>query len=288
MSTASRKAEYTEQGRRVTDHWSKLAVTFDGALKTLEEQGITADAVKASDLHSLDMIHMGGVAATDELADLTGLTRNHLALDVGSGVGGPARRMADKYGAEVVGVELSETLCETATKFAELVGLQDRVRFEHASALNLPFDDETFDVVTMTHVAMQISEKERLFDELTRVVKPGGYLGLHELFSGDGELYYPLAWATEPSMSALEPVELRAERLTAQGFSVGEFIDHSEAGRVFHETNIKTFSEALSRDQGAQGLSTEVLEARIRSSKAMEKNLATGSLRVGMLVCQKR
>jgi cyclopropane fatty-acyl-phospholipid synthase-like methyltransferase len=233
------------------------------------------------------MIHMGGLAATDELAVLSGISEGDRVLDVGSGVGGPARRLADRYGAEVTGIELSETLYETAVKLTDLVVLSGQVHFQNGSALSLPFGDEEFDAVVMQHVAMQIAEKDTLFGELTRVVKPGGCLALHEIFAGDGELHFPLAWATEPSMSALEALDACTQRLEAAGFSVGDFIDHSEDGRRFHEKAIATYQAALANDEGASGLSKEVTDARMASSVAMEKNLRTGSLKVGMLVCRK-
>ena len=287
MSDSGQTTKFTDQGRQVADHWSRLAVTYEGALQSLEKRGIAATAVKPEDLHGLDMIHMGGVAATDELADMASVRAGDRVLDVGSGVGGPARRMANKYGADLWGVELSETLCETAIKLTELVGLEGQVHFKHGSALNLPFDDDEFDAVTMQHVAMQISEKKQLFSELTRVVKPGGCLALHELFAGEGELHYPLAWAIEPSMSALESISECSERLSKSAFFAGGFIDHSEDGWKFHETNIEAYNSAFSRNEGTQGLSTEVVEARLRASVAMERNLRTGSLKIGMLVSRK-
>ena len=115
MSDADQATTYTEQGRRVTDHWSRLAVTYEGALEALEKQGIAADAAKPENLHGLNMIHMGGVTATDALAEMANVQAGHRVLDVGSGVGGPARRIVSKYGAELWGVELSETLCPVSS-----------------------------------------------------------------------------------------------------------------------------------------------------------------------------
>jgi sarcosine/dimethylglycine N-methyltransferase len=261
-----------------------LAVTYEGAITALESAGVDLKNVTADDLHSLDMIHMGGLAATDELAQLAKIQKAQHVLDVGCGVGGPARRLADKFGAKVAGVELSRTLFETAVKLTKLVKMRDGVKLKHGSALSIPFDDRAFDVVVMQHVAMQIAEKQQLFGELTRVVADGGRLALHEIFSGPGELHYPLAWATEPSMSALEGVSDCSDRLTALGFGVSEFVDHSEKGRRFHENAIENFDVALADNKSAQGLPPDVIQKRRAASVAMEKNLRTGSLKVGMLV----
>src|SRR5215813_489874 len=142
----ARQSFVTDQGRKVSDHWARLAVTFDGAVKSLEAKGISAKSARAEDLHSMDMIHMGGLSATDALAELAGISPGHHVLDVGSGVGGPARRIASKFNASVVGLELSKTLYETSKQLTDLVGLTSKVQFVNDSALSLPFDDNAFDV----------------------------------------------------------------------------------------------------------------------------------------------
>ena len=284
MSEANNPAGLTEQGQRVTEHWSNLAVTYEGALEALRRSGVDPEAAKAEDLHGLDMIHMGGLAATDELAQLAGVQPGNRVLDVGCGVGGPARRLASKFDASVTGIELSSTLQQTAVALTELVRLQDKVHIERASARALPFDDKSFDVVTMAHVAMQIAEKDQLFGELARMVEPGGRLALHEIFSGPGELNYPLAWATDPSMSALETLPECIDRLAALGFQVGDFVDHSDDGRRFHVKAIESYDETIATGFGAQGLTPEVAAKRREASVAMEANLRIGSLQVGMLI----
>jgi ubiquinone/menaquinone biosynthesis C-methylase UbiE len=277
----------TDQGQRVAAHWSRLAVTVDGVLAFLKDRGIAPDRAEAEDLHGIDMIHMGGVAATDRLAAMAGITAGQHVLDVGSGVGGPARRLSSRFGADVCGIELSEVLHGTGEALTQLVRLAGSVRHVHGSALSLPFDAASFDVVVMQHVAMQITEKDPLFAELARVVRAGGCLALHELFSGEGEIHYPLPWATEPSMSALEPVEACADRLARLGFAVGPFVDESEEGRRFHAANIAAYESALASDEGARGLSVDATRARRAASVAMEHNLASGSVRVGMLVARR-
>ena len=278
----------TPQGQRVAAHWARLSLTVDGAMQTLRSQGIAPEQATAEDLHALDMIHMGGLKATDALAEMAGISGGTMVLDVGSGVGGPARRFADRYGATVWGVELAEPSYQTSVRLTELVGLQDRVKFKHGSALALPFGDEEFDVVAMAHVAMQITEKDQLFCELSRVLKPNGNLVLHEIFGGsEGEPVYPLAWATEPGMSALELFEDCLARLAGLGFDVGPFKDLSEEGRQFHEANIVARRAALDQGHGSEGLSADATDARLAMSVSMERNLRERRLQVGMVVCRK-
>lgn len=281
-------AGYTAQGQMVSAHWSRMAVTYEGALESLRSNGIDPDNVTVEDLHSLDMMHMGGLAATDSLCEMAGLQPGHKVLDVGSGIGGPARRMASRYGASVWGVDLSETQYRTATRFTELVGLQDRVRFKHGSALALPFEDNQFDVLVIQHVAMQISEKDQLFGECARVIRSGGSLAMHELFGTEGtEPHFPLPWATEPAMSALETLDECFVRLGGLGFEVGEFVDLSEEGQSYHQERANAFRSALAQNKGAEGFSVEVTESRIRTSESMALNLRTDLLKVGMIVSRK-
>jgi ubiquinone/menaquinone biosynthesis C-methylase UbiE len=279
----------TPQGQMVAAHWARLSLTVDGAMQTLQAQGIAPEQATADDLHAMDMNHMGGLAATDALAEMAHLQPGQQVLDVGAGVGGPARRMAHKYGAHVWGVELSEAVYQTAVALTALVGLHDQVQFAQGSALALPFADGTFDVVVMQHVAMQIAEKDQIFGECVRVLKPGGGLALHEIFAGAGGTpHFPLTWATDPAMSSLETRDAYAARLAHLGLAVGPFMDQSEEGRRFHEANIQTWRQALAQQRGAKGLSVDVTEARLRTSVSMERNLREGRLQVGMVVCHKR
>jgi len=279
----------TRQGQMVAAHWARLSLTVDGALQALRSQGIAPEQATADDLHALDMLHMGGLAATDALAEMAHLRPGQRVLEVGAGVGGPARRMARKYGARVWGVELSEAVYQTAVALTALVGLQDQVQFTQGSALALPFEDGDFDVVVMQHVAMQIAEKDQLFGECVRVLKPGGVLALHEIFAGPGgPPLYPLAWAAAPAMSSLESLDACAARLTQRGLTVGPFVDRSEAGRQHHAANLQAWQRAVTQQRGSEGRSVDVTEARLRTATSMERNLREGRLQVAMVVCHKR
>ena len=93
---------------------------------------------------ALDQFHTRGLAATAELAELAGITADMSVLDVGSGVGGPARFLAATYGCHVTGVDLSEPFVDAARYLTERTGQSGQVSFQVASALELPFDDGSF------------------------------------------------------------------------------------------------------------------------------------------------
>lgn len=288
MDQPTSNSGYTEQGQLIAEHWTRSAVTYQGAVESLRSKGIDPNQATAEDLHSLDMLHMGGLAASDSLSDIAGIVAGKKVLDVGCGVGGPARRMASKYQALVWGVELSERLYQTAMQLTELVGLEGRVQFKQGSALALPFGEAEFDIVVMQHVAMQIAEKEQLFAELARVLNRDGCLAMHEIFAGNGgPPRYPLAWATEPAMSSLESLESCTARLEGLGFEVGQFVDLCEESRKYQEDSGAAYQSALAEQTGAGGLSVEVTEERLKRFQSMELNLREDRIKVGMLVCRK-
>lgn len=281
-------AGFTPQGEMVAAHWARLSLTVDGAMQVLRSKGIAPEQATADDLHALDMLHMGGLAATDTLAEMAALRPGQQILDVGAGVGGPARRMACKYGAKVWGVELSPSVYQTAVALTALVGLQDRVQFKQASALALPFPDGAFDVVVMQHVAMQVAEKDQLFGECVRVLNGHGVLALHEIFTGEGGLpLFPLAWATDPAMSSLETLDECTARLVPLGLQAAPFADRSSEGQQYHMANMKAMQQALAQQEGTQGRSVEATKVRLQTATSMERNLREGRLKVGMIVYHK-
>ena len=159
----------------VRDHYR--AIGLAERLKTaLAAFGPEDQRLAPEQLSALDQFHTRGLAATAELAKLTGIAADMTVLDVGSGVGGPARFLAQTYGCRVTGVDLSEPFVEAARYLTGRTGQSEHVSFETASALQLPFDDGRFDVALLQHVAMNIADRARLYREIRRVLKPAADL----------------------------------------------------------------------------------------------------------------
>jgi sarcosine/dimethylglycine N-methyltransferase len=157
----------------VRDHYRATGLTE--RLKTvLAAIGPEDRRLEPRQLEALDQFHTRGLAATAEIAELAGITADMSVLDVGSGVGGPARFLAATYGCRVTGVDLSESFVDGARYLTERTAQSGQVSFQTASALELPFDDGRFNVVLLLHVAMNISDRARLYREIRRVLKPGG------------------------------------------------------------------------------------------------------------------
>ena len=122
------------------------------------------------------------------------------------------RYLATEHSCQATGIDLTAEYIEIATALAERVGLSDVVEFRQASALALPFDAGSFDVVWTEHAQMNISDKPGFYGEIARVLKPGARLVFHDIFAGDdGEPHFPVPWAEESAISFLEkPTSLRA------------------------------------------------------------------------------
>lgn len=197
-------------------------------LDAVERADADVDALSRDDIAAVDEFHIRGREATRELARLAVLEDGDSVLDVGCGIGGPARALAAEFGCEVVGVDLVDEYVRTATALIERTGSDRSVRFYRANALDLPFDAERFDVLWMQHTSMNVEDKTRLFDELRRVSKPGGTLALYEICAGPaGSPRFPVPWASDSSLNFLvDPDELR-ETIADAGFEPIEWQDVS-------------------------------------------------------------
>jgi sarcosine/dimethylglycine N-methyltransferase len=182
-------------------------------------------------LGTLDHFHTRGLAATAELAKLAGITADMSVLDVGSGVGGPARFLAATYGCRVTGVDLSEPFVDAARYLTERTGQSGQVSFQTASALELPFGDGCFDGVLSQHVAMNISDRARLYREIRRVLKSGGRLATFDVVLESGEPHYPVPWARTPATSFLFTAAATREAIEAAGFRTLAWQDDTEAAK---------------------------------------------------------
>lgn len=165
-----------------------------------------------------DHLHGGGLRATEAMAEFAGVAPGMRVLDAGSGLGGTSRYLAER-GLEVHAVDLTPEFVEAAGEIDRLCGLADRIRTRMGSVTALPFGDGGFDLVWSHYVAMNVADKDALFAEAFRVLRPGGRLAFAQLAQGEaGAPRYPLPWAREPSYSFLETPEATLARMEGAGF----------------------------------------------------------------------
>jgi SAM-dependent methyltransferase len=192
----------TDTTTKVREHYSAMGLTerIKSALATLAPEGQTLTVVQ---LAPLDQFHTRGILATAELATAAGLEPSTRVLDIGCGIGGPARYLAATFGCQVIGVDLNSSFVDAATYLTARCGLSDRVTFQVGDALHLPFEDSAFDAVFLQHVAMNIEDRASLYAEARRVLAPGGRFATYDLVLREGDLVYPTPWARDASTSFL-------------------------------------------------------------------------------------
>jgi ubiquinone/menaquinone biosynthesis C-methylase UbiE len=156
---------------RVASHYSENLELADVIAQSLRDAGKDLNRLTTTDLAIVDEFHIRGRKATLELAGQMNLNADSRVLDIGSGLGGPARTLAETYGGRVTGIDLTQTFCDAAIAMSDWVGLGKLTSFKQGDATNLPFDSKTFDAAMTIHVAMNIAAKDKMYLEARRVVK---------------------------------------------------------------------------------------------------------------------
>jgi sarcosine/dimethylglycine N-methyltransferase len=269
----------------VTSHYSSDGLA-DRLIAILEASGLSRDSITEADLHSVDQMHLRGRTAAGEFLDSLDIKPGDKVLDLGCGLGGPARMAATRYGADVTGIDLTEAFCDGARQLNALVGLE-HIRIEQGDALAMPFADNSFDVVYTLHVAMNIADKPNLYREIARVLKPGGRFGLYDVVAGSGEpIHMPVPWATLPEHSHLVSAEeiealvnaagLTTERSEDQSALVEAYLDEQRAARQLRAEK--------GEPEPPTGAPVIMGESFVRKQKHIYRNLKEGRIAVRLAI----
>jgi ubiquinone/menaquinone biosynthesis C-methylase UbiE len=202
----------------VQAHWTRPGVLarIDTALTEL---GHDPQNLSPETLETVEHLHSGGLATTRDQAKRVSITEDSRVLDVGCGIGGPARYLAHTYGCRVDGIDLTPELIETGRVLTDRCKLADRVVLQVGNALDLPYPDQTFDVVWCQNVTMNISDKARFLAGVYRVlysVGPGG------------DIIFPVPWAYDASINFLEPADVMRTQYHMAGFRILEWMNYSD------------------------------------------------------------
>lgn len=209
--------------REITGHYGRGSL-LERLEAALAEDGADPARPSLEALAPYDQFHTRGLEATREIADAVTVGAGDHLLDIGSGIGGPARYMHRRFGCRVTGIDLTAEFCELAHHLTGRLGFGDKVRFEHGDALAMPFAEASFDGAYSMNVSMNIADKDAFYLEVRRVLRPGAWLVLSEIARGPGpELDYPVPWAASAEASFLCTPEETRRGLEAAGFEILRF-----------------------------------------------------------------
>ena len=207
----------------VRNHYEASSIDQPLLLRVQELlQPFAGTQLTTCELTGLDQLHVRGYAATRQLAELAKVAAGMRVLDAGSGLGGPARYLAENNGCDVTGVDLAPSFVAVANYLNQRTGLEARVRFEVGDLTHLPFPDATFDLVWTQHVVMNIPDRDRLYREFRRVLRPEGKLAFYDALAIDPatEVLYPTPWAGSNATSFLLTEAQTRHALERAGLSV--------------------------------------------------------------------
>lgn len=220
----------------VANHYAGGGSIVAAIADSLRTAGKDIGKLTTADLATVDEFHIRGRQATLELGKSLNIDSNSRVLDIGSGLGGPARTLAETYGCRVDGVDLTEAFCEAATALSQWVGLGDRVSFRQGDATNLPYANGAFDAAMTIHVAMNIARKDMVYAEARRVLKAGARFAVYDVLQGEGgDVLYPVPWARDASISHLATPDEMLSLLKNAGFQIVEVQDSTEEAQRWFE-----------------------------------------------------
>jgi ubiquinone/menaquinone biosynthesis C-methylase UbiE len=249
-------------------HYYRLNL-YNDIVDRLQKLGVDLSKTTREDIQAVDEFHVRGAQVSKELADCIKL-KGVKVLDVGCGIGGPCRMLADEYNCEVTGIDLSHEFIDTAQKLSVLTGFNGTTKFVQGNACNLPFEDNSFDVVWTQHVQMNVLDKATFYAEIYRVLKPNGTFLYYDILKGnDVPIDYPMPWANNSDISFLAKSEEIESLLWELNFEKVRFTNQTKPGIEFFEKLVQNIAQ-----NGPPKLGLNVLMGETTKAKIM--NLLTG------------
>ena len=213
-------------------------------LEGLKASGCNLDDLSCDDLAPIDHFHIRGKPASLELARLAGIQSGLKVLDVGGGIGGSARMLANEFGCQVTVLDITQVFCDIGTMLTARTGLKDRVDFQQGDAMTLPFPDNSFDIVWTQHSSMNIPDKPRMYQEVRRVLNADGRLAMYEIMAGAvTPVLFPVPFAADDALSFLLPPNEVCSIIEKSGFNKIKWQDVTTLSMKWYTDNFSGFSD---------------------------------------------
>lgn len=270
-----------EKHTEVEAHWGRLGVLerIDAALR---DAGFDPRNVTPEMLAPIDQVHGGGIARTKDQAEMVGFSTGMKVLDIGCGIGGPARFLAETYGCQVWGIDLTAEWAAAGQALTERCGLAGQVHIGQGNALDLAFEDQSFDVAWCQNVTMNIADKPGLLAHVHRVLKPGGKFSLAEYCQGrGGDIHYPVAWADTPEINFLVSGDEMTGLIEAAGFRV---IKCRDLTKTLAERPLQRGDQSAGKPGTALG--THIVRGRTQAEMAERRRQSSRNIAEGRLTYQ--
>jgi SAM-dependent methyltransferase len=202
----------------IADHWGRGDV-YGLIVSALAKASKPLEGLTVEDLAPVDHFHARGFPATVELADRLPIKPGTHVLDIGCGLGGPARYIAQRFQCRVSGLDITKPFVDAANKLTALLRMDEQVQVRLGDGQQLPYPDASFDGAYAQHVTMNVPDRPRFFAEAYRVLKPGAFFALTEHGLGPtGSPHHPVPWSEDGSGAYLISPEETRTLLDRAGF----------------------------------------------------------------------
>lgn len=222
--------------------------------EALVKAGKDTENLQLKDISVIDQLHTGGHMATLELAKRAGLSEKSLVMDAGCGIGGSSRLLAQTFQCKVTGIDLVPSFIEVARQLSQATQTMDALKFNCGDITNTGLDDDSFDVVWSQHTLMNIKDKDAVFAEFKRILKPGGIVVLHEIVQGiKSDIHLPVPWADNHDISFLVPRDEIERVILGNGFNCRFIEDRTDQAKLWWEKVDAATSKASNAPQRPLG-----------------------------------
>ena len=241
--------------------------------KAMSEAGLNDKKLEIEDLFPIDQYHARGIAATVDLGKRMPIQENQKIIDIGCGLGGPARYFAKQFQCFITGIDITSSFVEIGNRFNKLTSMSNSVSLQVGNGEALNFENETFDGGYSQHVTMNIKNRKKFFLEAYRVLKKGTFFAFSEHGLGpERNPIFPLPWADTSEMSFLLSPESTISLLKEIGFYDIQIIETSEKYILGYEKMISTKPEKEESILGIHVIGGTTMKQRsINSMKSIKE-----------------